>query len=144
MNEQENSRGISDKHLPGEKEVKARNAFLKLHYMYFTPETTDDTESLKKLIITVGSYFSLSVKAAAERMTQEQREKYIKEGLKADALIHPTNSQQADEHYKTIAEGYELNRPHWNYMLGQVRATDSKIREIDQLMSKVKRRFDRE
>ncbi len=105
-------------------EERAREAFSNLHYLFFShsplqsPE--EDMSAIKRIIRTVGAYRELSVRAA-EGITPDQRDNFIKNGLKADALIDPYDPVCANQKYRIISEGYELNKPYWDNMLGQMR-----------------------
>lgn len=49
---------------------------------------------------------------------EEDREMFIMEGLKDEGLIDATDPSRAAESYSIIAQGYDLNRKHWDRQLG--------------------------
>lgn len=125
MNERTTYSKVSDKN--------ASEAFLNLHFLFFSrsPQilsADQDASAFKRIIQTVGTYYKLYVRAAAEGIPQDQRDKLIKDGLKADALIDPNDPDRADREYKIISEGYQLNKDHWDYMLGQMRSFTNTLR----------------
>jgi len=109
-----------------EKALRARNAFVQLfnHFYIYSSETItpqEQIEATRRLHRTVETYFSLSVRVAAEGIKEEDKETFIKDGLRAEALISQSDPIRADEEYVIISQGYELNRQYWDEKLGSMR-----------------------
>ena len=118
-----------------EEALRARNAFVRLQkYFYFSSSGTitpeKQLEVTKKLHRTVETYFALSVRIAAEGITGEDRDRFIKDGLKSEALIDQSDTDRADEEYTIISEGYELNKPYWDEKLGRMRRFRNDLQDM--------------
>jgi len=114
-----------EKPIDPEERIKSDEAFVRLFELYNTPEATATPEgqidAFRRLLRTLQIYYRLSVRSAAEGIVGEQRDSFIKEGLRADALIDPSDPDKAENEFRIIADGYELNMHYWDEKLGRRR-----------------------
>ncbi len=112
---------------------RASRAFTRLATTLFPEDNQFNPQqemfAFSRLMTTLGTYFTYSVRAASEQLTGDERTTFIMDGLKQDALIDPEDPQKAAYQYEIISEGYELNRPYWDRMLGGMRNSRNRQRE---------------
>jgi len=117
-----------------EERTKADEAFVRLFELYNTPEVTATPEgqidSFRRLLRTLQAYYRFSVRAAGEGLVEGQRDSFIKEGLRADALIDPSDPTKAEHEFRIIADGYELNRQYWDEKLGRRRRFINDLKDM--------------
>ena len=120
---------------PQERE-KAGEAFRKLMMHFFSfPQQQQQTvgekvESIRRLYETLGSYFSLSTRAAADGKKGGEMKRFVKEGLIERKLIDTSDPAKAEEEFTIISEGYELNRKHWDKELGRLRRFRNDLKDM--------------
>ncbi len=69
---------------------------------------------------TAETYFRLSAAATKNNLRGPEREQFIIQGLVENGVIDSGDSQEAVRGYKVVREGCELNRYHWQNMLGKM------------------------
>lgn len=106
---------------------KAHDAFQKLVTRFLiNPQqkaTTveGETEVTGRFYGMLATYFSLSIRAAADGMKEDERAKFVKEGLIASGFIDASDPARTTGEFTIISEGYELNSPYWDEKLGRLR-----------------------
>lgn len=114
---------------------RADKAFEKLmvHFFPFPQQkqtVEQKVEPIRRLYETLGSYFSLSVRAAADGKKGDEMKKFVKEGLIERKLIDASDPAKTEEEFTTISEGYELNKPYWDEKLGRLRRFRNDLKDM--------------
>ena len=81
---------------------------------------TEHVKHLRPVFDTAETYFRLSAAAAENNLRGPEREQFIIQGLVENGVIDSGDSQEAVRGYKVVREGCELNRYHWQNMLGKM------------------------
>lgn len=130
-------------HEPGDPVARkqAGEAFRRLSERFLINPQEAAATILEKLEVTrrfnaiLEGYFTLSVRAAAEGISEGDRARFIRDGMIEHGLIDGSDPAKADGEYTIISVGYELNRPYWDEKLGRMRRLRNDLKDMPDEMA---------
>lgn len=97
---------------------QARDALAGLVSYFYSQEVAPEEATMRlHRALTIYSS-SLDLTESAPGISKKAIKEVVMEGLKAEGLIDPSDSSSAEEAYKKISDGYDLNSQHWDKQLG--------------------------